>query len=132
MHSPDLTQENVAKLQELFPGCVTEATDDKGELIFAVDFDQLRQELSGALVEGERERYRLDWPGKNEAISTANTPISKTLRPIRSDSMNFDETRNLFVEGTTDALKLMQDAFWPDQDDLHRSPVQHGQRLCLR
>ena len=67
MHSPDLSQDNIAKIRELFPGCVTEARDDKtGKLRLAVDFDQLRQELSDQIVEGPQERYRLDWPGAKE------------------------------------------------------------------
>ena len=68
MHSPDLSQENIAKIRELFPGCVTEARDEAtGKLRLAVDFDQLRQELSDSIVEGPQERYRLDWPGKRDA-----------------------------------------------------------------
>lgn len=67
MHTPDLTGENVEKIAALFPNCVTEATDENGKLTRAIDFDQLRQELSGTIVEGPRERYHLDWPGKREA-----------------------------------------------------------------
>lgn len=68
MHSPDMSQDNIAKIRELFPGCVTEARDgETGNLLLAVDFDQLRQELSDSIVEGPQERYRLDWPGKREA-----------------------------------------------------------------
>jgi len=82
MHSPDLSQDNIAKLRELFPGCVTEARNEEtGELRLAVDFDQLKQELSDQIVEGPQERYRLDWPGKREALVLANAPIAKTLRP---------------------------------------------------
>lgn len=110
MHSPDLTQDNIAKIRELFPGCVTEARDETtGELRLAVDFDQLKQELSDHIVEGPQERYRLDWPGKREALVTANAPIAKTLRPSVKESSNFDGTRNLFIEGDNlDALKLLQ------------------------
>jgi len=87
MHSPDLSQENIANIRELFPGCVTEARDDKtGKLRLAVDFDQLRQELSDHIVEGPQERYRLDWPGKREALALANAPIAKTLRPSQKQS----------------------------------------------
>ena len=64
MHTPDLTQDNIAKIRDIFPGCVTEAADEAGKVRLAVDFDQLRQELSGQIVEGGQERYRLDWPGK--------------------------------------------------------------------
>jgi len=110
MHSPDLSQDNIAKIRDLFPSCVTEAHDEKtGELRLSVDFDQLRQELSGSIVEGPQERYRMDWPGKREALNLANTRISKALRPVRDESVNFDTTRNLFIEGDNlEALKLLQ------------------------
>jgi len=113
MHSPDLSQDNIAKLRELFPGCVTEARDDKtGKLRLAVDFDQLRQELSDQIVEGPQERYRLDWPGKREALLAANAPIAKTLRPCVEDSVDFDTTKNLFIEGDNlEALKLLQEGY---------------------
>ena len=112
MHSPDLTQDHIARLRELFPGCVTEAKGDGGALRLAVDFDQLRQELSGTLVEGPQERYRLNWPGKREALLTANAPIAKTLRPCRDESVDFDATKNLFIEGDNlDALKLLQETY---------------------
>ena len=68
MHSPDFTQENIAKLAELFPNCVTESRAEDGALIRAIDFDQLRQELSTSIIEGNQERYQLNWPGKREAL----------------------------------------------------------------
>src|SRR5687768_14257682 len=109
LHTPDLTASNIEKLAELFPNCITEARDEHGKLIRAVDFDQLRQELSTSKVESPRERYHLDWPGKREAILAANAPIAKTLRPCREESVDFDATRNLFIEGDNlDALKLLQ------------------------
>lgn len=112
MHSPDLSQDNVAKIRDIFPDCVTEAADEKGEVRLVVDFDQLRQQLSDRIVEGPQERYRLDWPGKREALLTANAPISKTLRPSREESVEFDTTQNLFVEGDNlDALKLLQESY---------------------
>lgn len=113
MHSPDLTQENIARIRDLFPGCVTEARDEvTGSLRLAVDFDQLRQELSDSIVEGPQERYRLDWPGKREAVAAANSPILKTLRPARGESSNFDTAGNLFVEGhNLDALRLLQQSY---------------------
>ena len=85
MHTPNLTQENIARIRELFPGCVTEARGEDGKLRPAVDFDQLRQELSDSIVEGLQERYRLDWPGKREAFLAVNAPIAKTLRPCREE-----------------------------------------------
>ncbi|MEQ8503882.1 MAG: site-specific DNA-methyltransferase [Rhodospirillales bacterium] len=112
MHSPDLTQENIAKIRELFPGCVTEAKDANGNLRLAVDFDQLRQELSDHIVEGPQERYHLNWPGKREGLLAANAPIAKTLRPSRKESVDFDTTQNLFIEGDNlDALKLLQETY---------------------
>lgn len=112
MHSPDLTQDNIARLRELFPGCVTEANGDDGSVKLAVDFDQLRQELSGTIVEGQQERYHLNWPGKREALLAANAPIAKTLRPCREESVDFDKTKNLFIEGDNlDALKLFQETY---------------------
>ena len=112
MHSPDLTADNIAKLAELFPNCVTEARDAKGELKKTIDFDLLRQELASNLVEGPQERYQLNWPGKREALLTANAPIAKTLRPCREESVDFDTTQNLFIEGDNlDALKLLQETY---------------------
>lgn len=112
MHSPDLTQENIAKVRELFPDCVTEAKDENGKLRYAVDFDQLRQELSDHIVEGPQERYHLNWPGKREALLAANAPIAKTLRPCREESVDFDTTQNLFIEGDNlEGLKLLQETY---------------------
>ena len=112
MHSPDLTQDNIARIRELFPGCVTEAKRKDGSVKLAVDFDQLRQELSESIVEGPQERYHLNWPGKREALLTANAPIAKTLRPCRDESVDFDSTRNLFIEGDNlEALKLLQETY---------------------
>ena len=112
MHTPDSVGENIEKLAELFPNCVTEARDEKGKLKRAIDFDQLRQELSDHIVDGPRERYHLDWPGKREALLVANAPIAKTLRPCREESVDFDKTKNLFIEGNNlDALKLLQETY---------------------
>jgi adenine-specific DNA-methyltransferase len=112
MHSPDFSQENIARLASLFPNCVTESRDDKGNLKMAIDFDQLRQELSDHIVEGPQERYHLNWPGKREALLLANAPIAKTLRPCREESVDFDTTQNLFIEGDNlDALKLLQENY---------------------
>jgi|APLak6261664640_1056046.scaffolds.fasta_scaffold01727_2 adenine-specific DNA-methyltransferase len=112
LHSPDFTQENIVKLAELFPNCVTETREADGTLKQAIDFDQLRQELSTSVVEGSQERYQLNWPGKREALLTANAPIAKTLRPCREESVDFDSTQNLFIEGDNlDALKLLQETY---------------------
>ncbi|MFD2963697.1 MULTISPECIES: site-specific DNA-methyltransferase [Olivibacter] len=107
MQSPDLVNQNIEKLAELFPNCVTES--DAGK---AIDFDLLRQELSHAVVEGNKERYRLEWPGKKEAIVTANLPTTKTLRPVHEDSVDFDNTENIYIEGDNlEVLKLLQESY---------------------
>ena len=112
MHSPNLTQDNIARIRDLFPGCVTEVKATGGSVKLAVDFDQLRQELSESIVDGPQERYHLNWPGKREALLTANAPIAKTLRPCRAESVGFDETKNIFIEGDNlDALKLLQETY---------------------
>ena len=112
MHSPDLTRANIDKLAELFPNCVAETADANGVVKRSIDFDQLRQELSGSIVEGPQERYQLNWPGKREALLAANAPIAKTLRPCREESVDFDTTQNLFIEGDNlDALKLLQETY---------------------
>lgn len=111
-HTPDLTAENVQKLAALFPNCVVEAKDGLGKPTKAIDLDLLRQELSNSVIEGPRERYHLDWPGKREALLAANAPIAKTFRPCREQSMNFDSSEHLFIEGDNlDALKLLQETF---------------------
>lgn len=112
MHSPDFTQENIARLAELFPNCVTESQARDGTIKRSIDFDLLRQELSDHIVDGPRERYHLNWPGKREALLAANAPIAKTLRPCHEESVDFDTTKNLFIEGDNlDALKLLQETY---------------------
>ena len=112
MKTLDFTESNIAKLAELFPNCVTETQDDSGNLKKSIDFDLLRQELSDTIVEGPQERFRLDWPGKKQALLTANLPIEKTLRPCREESVDFDNTKNLFIEGDNlNALKLLQETY---------------------
>ena len=112
MTSPDLTRANIDKIADLFPNVVTESSDADGNPKRAVDFDLLRQELSDHIVDGPQERYRLDWPGKRAAAFTANAPIAKTLRPVREESVDFDTTKNLFIEGDNlDALKLLQESY---------------------
>ena len=112
LETPDFVATNTARLAELFPNCVTETKQSDGTLKRAIDFDLLRQELSHDLVEGAQERYRLDWPGKREALATANAPIRKTLRPYKEESVDFETTRNLYLEGDNlDALKLLQETY---------------------
>ncbi|OWP84828.1 site-specific DNA-methyltransferase [Flavobacterium davisii] len=107
MTSPDLVSQNIEKIAALFPNCVTESANG-----LAIDFDMLKQELSKDIVEGNKERYRLEWPGKREAIVTANLPINKTLRPCREESVDFDTTENLYIEGDNlEVLKLLQESY---------------------
>ena len=112
MHSLNKIDENIAKIAQLFPNCVTEAKDENGEIVHKIDFDMLKQELSSTLVEGREERYQFTWPDKKQAILTANAPINKTLRPCREESVNFDETENLYIEGDNlEVLKLLQETY---------------------
>lgn len=107
LRSPDLVNANLENIAALFPNCITETAEGK-----AVDFDLLRQELSNTIVQGTQERYRLEWPGKKEALLTANLPTSNTLRPVREDSVNFDTTENLYIEGDNlEVLKLLQESY---------------------
>lgn len=107
MASPDIVSQNIQNIAQLFPNCVTE-----GENGLAIDFDLLKQELSADIVDGLKERYRLEWPGKREAIVTANLPTNKTLRPVREDSVDFDNTENLYIEGDNlEVLKLLQESY---------------------
>lgn len=112
MESVDRTQTNIRKMAQLFPNVITEIKDENGKLKKAIDFELLKQELSDILVEGERERYQLTWPGKKEAILHANTPINKTLRPVKEDSAEWDQTQNLYIEGDNlEVLKLLQESY---------------------
>lgn len=112
MHTVNLVAKNIEKLTALFPNCITEGRNKQGEIVKGVDFELLRQELSNVLIDGEQERYTLNWVGKKESILAANAPIAKTLRPYREESVNFDTTENLFIEGDNlDALKLLQENY---------------------
>ena len=112
MHTINKVDENVSKIAALFPNCVTEAKNENGEITYKIDFDMLKQELSHSLVEGREERYQFTWPDKKQAILTANAPINKTLRPCREESVNFDETENLYIEGDNlEVLKLLQETY---------------------
>ena len=123
MHSPNLVDSNIEKIVALFPNCVTEAQGENGELKKAIDFDLLKQELSQVIVDGEQERYRLDWVGKKEAILAANMPIKKTLRPSRDQSINFDSTQNLFIEGDNlEVLKTLQESYLNKVDVIYIDP----------
>lgn len=112
MQTANGTKANVEKIAALFPNCVTETIGADGKPQFAVDFDQLRQELSSAVVEGHDERYQFTWPDKKKAILAANAPISATLRPCREESVDFDNTKNLYIEGDNlDVLKCLKETY---------------------
>ncbi|MGI6471690.1 MAG: site-specific DNA-methyltransferase [Candidatus Methanomethylophilaceae archaeon] len=112
MHTKNIIQENIEKIGALFPHCVTEATDEHGEIRQLIDFESLRQELSEDLVSNMNERYRFIWPDKLKFQNLANEPVSKTLRPYRDESVNFDNTRNLYIEGDNlDVLKLLRETY---------------------
>lgn len=112
MQSMDKVAANVAKIRELFPNCVTEKINNEGKLEHAIDFDMLKQELSDHVVDGLQERYQFTWPDKRKAILAANAPINKTLRPCREESVDFDNTENLYIEGDNlEVLKLLQETY---------------------
>lgn len=112
MQSMDKVAANVAKIMELFPNCVTERINAEGKLEHAIDFDMLRQELNDYVVDGLQERYQFTWPDKRSAILAANAPINKTLRPCREESVDFDNTENLYIEGDNlEVLKLLRENY---------------------
>lgn len=112
MHTPNKADENFKKLAELFPNAVTETIDENGEVVRAIDKDVLMQEISCTVVEGNEERYQFTWPDKKKSVLLANAPINKTLRPCREESVDFDTTENLYIEGDNlEVLKLLQETY---------------------
>ena len=112
MHTPDITEDNIHKIGELFPNCLTERIGENGKVETSIDFDQLRQELSKEIVEGPQERYQFTWPDKRKAIRLANAPTNMTLRPCREESVDFDHTENLYIEGDNlEVLKLLRENY---------------------
>lgn len=111
MESEDIQQDNVAKIAALFPNCVTEARDEDGHLKKAINFELLKQMLSDSVIDGD-EAYEFTWVGKKASIVEANHPIRKTLRPVKEDSVNWDTTENLYIEGDNlEVLKLLQESY---------------------
>lgn len=112
MQTHNIVDENIKKIAELFPNCLTERLDENGKPETAIDFDQLRQELSKSIVEGPEERYQFTWPDKRNAIRLANAPTTDTLRPCREESVDFDNTQNLYIEGDNlEVLKLLRENY---------------------
>lgn len=112
MQTVNKADENFKKLAEMFPNAVTEAIDENGEVVRAIDKDVLMQEISCKVVDGNEERYQFTWPDKKKSVLLANAPINKTLRPCREESVDFDNTENLYIEGDNlEVLKLLQETY---------------------
>lgn len=112
MHTPNKADENFKKLAVLFPNAVTETIDENGEVVRAIDEDVLMQEISCTVVDGNEERYQFTWPDKKKTVLLANAPLNKTLRPCREESVDFDNTENLYIEGDNlEVLKLLQETY---------------------
>jgi len=112
MHTPDKIEENYKRLTELFPNAVTETIDQNGKVVHAIDADIIKQEINTHVVAGREERYQFTWPDKSKSVLLANSPIAASLRPCREESVDFDKTENLYIEGDNlDVLKLLREAY---------------------
>lgn len=112
MQTANKADENFKKLAEMFPNAVTETIDENGEVVRAIDKDVLMQEINTRVVDGNEERYQFIWPDKKKSVLLANAPINKTLRPCREESVDFDNTENLYIEGDNlEVLKLLQETY---------------------
>ena len=112
MHTSNKADENFRKLAAMFPNAVTETINENGEVVRAIDKDVLMQEISCTVVDGNEERYQFTWPDKKKSVLLANAPINKTLRPCREESVDFDTTENLYIEGDNlEVLKLLQETY---------------------
>lgn len=112
MQTTNKADENFKKLVDMFPNAVTETIDENGEVVRAIDKDVLVQEISCKVVDGNEERYQFTWPDKKKSVLLANAPINKTLRPCREESVDFDNTENLYIEGDNlEVLKLLQETY---------------------
>ena len=111
MESVDMTAQNIDKIGDLFPNCITEIVDENGNPKKAINFELLKQMLSGDVVDGD-EAYEFTWVGKKASIVEANKPIRKTLRPCPEESVDWDNTENLYIEGDNlEVLKLLQESY---------------------
>lgn len=112
MQTANKADENFRKLAALFPNAVTETINENGEVVRAIDKDVLMQEIACTVVDGNEERYQFTWPDKKKSVLLANAPINKTLRPCREESVDFDTTENLYIEGDNlEVLKLLQETY---------------------
>ncbi|MEG3070320.1 MAG: hypothetical protein RQM92_05315 [Candidatus Syntrophopropionicum ammoniitolerans] len=112
MRTPSLVDENFAALATLFPNAVTETIDENGVVVRAIDADVLAQEINTRVVSGREERYQFTWPDKSKSVLLANAPIAAALRPCRAESVDFDNTENLYIEGDNlDVLKLLRETY---------------------
>lgn len=112
MQTANKADENFKKLAAMFPNAVTETINENGEVVRAIDKDVLMQEISCKVVDGNEERYQFTWPDKKKSVLLANAPINKTLRPCREESVDFDTTENLYIEGDNlEVLKLLQETY---------------------
>ena len=132
MESVDMTAQNVEKIGALFPNCITETVDENGKPKKAINFELLRQMLSEDVLDGD-EAYEFTWVGKKAAIVEANKPIRKTLRPCKEESVDWDNTQNLYIEGDNlEVLKLLQESYESDvspRDDI--SITKHGLKIPM-
>ena len=111
MKTENITQGNIERIRQLFPNAVTEAKKN-GKTELAIDFDVLKQELSESLIDEGKERYQMTWPGKRQAVVLANTSTTDTLRPCKEESVDFDNTQNLYIEGDNlNVLKLLRETY---------------------
>ena len=112
MQTANKADENFKKLAAMFPNAVTETINENGEVVRAIDKDALAQEISCRVVDGNEERYQFTWPDKRKSVLLANAPLNKTLRPCREESVDFDTTENLYIEGDNlEVLKLLQETY---------------------
>ena len=133
MQTTNMVDENIKRIGEMFPNCLTERLNDEGKPEVAIDFDQLRQELSKDIVEGNEERYQFTWPDKRNAIRLANAPTTDTLRPCREESVDFDNTQNLYIEGDNlQVLKLLRENYLGKVKMIYIDPPYNtgNQRTC--
>lgn len=112
MHTANIADANFSALAKMFPNAVTETIDENGDVIRAIDAEVLAQEINTQVVIGKEERYQFTWPDKKKSVLMANAPIAATLRPSREESVDFDKTENLYIEGDNlDVLKLLRETY---------------------